>query len=313
MGQHGAITNWSQYVAARTVALLLGLFPMDASLGAARALGSLIWKLDRKHRRRAIDNLRASFPEKSDAEIAQLGEKSMQNLLEFIMDTLFTPRTIHIETWHKHVHFHNLSEPLRFILRRRGAIMLTAHYGNFEILGYAMATMGFRTFSVARPIDNPLVDQWILGVRERKGQVILSKRGVTTTAQEVLEGQGVLGFIADQNAGPKGMFVPFFGRPASAYKTLGLLAIQYRVPILIGYARRRGGQFEFDVGVQDLIEPEDWEKVRDEGGDELRYVTERWNKAIEDFVRADPSQYWWVHRRWKTRPKGEPPGLLGTG
>ena len=65
--------------------------------------------------------------------------------------------------------------------------------------------------------------------------------------------------------------------------------------------------------MQDIIYPEDWDKVRESGGDELRYVTERWNKALEDFIRVDPSQYWWVHRRWKTRPKGEPPGLLGTG
>ncbi|MCL5935111.1 MAG: hypothetical protein M1543_01235, partial [Firmicutes bacterium] len=122
-------------------------------------------------------------------------------------------------------------------------------YGNWEILGYTMATLGFKTYSVARPIDNPHIDAWLLGVRQRKGQVILSKRGVTTTAQDVLKNGGVLGLIADQNAGPKGMFVPFFGHLASTYKSIGLLAIEYQVPVIIGYARRCGDRFEFDVPV----------------------------------------------------------------
>lgn len=313
MAQHSAFSNYLTYAAARTVAMLFGLFPINANLQLARNLGSLIYKIDKKHRKRIQDNLRASFPDKSPAEIESIGEQSMQNLFSLIFDVIFTPRILHVESWHKYIHFNNLSDSLRMLLQNRGAIMLTAHYGNFEVLGYTLATLGFRTYSVARPIDNPNIDAWLLDVREKKGQVILSKRGVSTTAQEVLDNKGVLGFIADQNAGPKGMFVPFFGRQASAYKTIGLLAIQYRVPVVIGYARRRGGRFEFDVGVQDIIYPEDWDRAREAGENEVRYVTERWNKAIEDFIRADPTQYWWVHRRWKTRPKDEAPGQLGVG
>lgn len=313
MAKHSAFVDWTQYAAARTVAMLLGLFPVNANLRTARGIGSLLYKIDPKHRRRAIDNLRASFPEKSQADIGAIAESSMQHFIELVMDVLFTPRLIHVETWHQYVHLNGLSESLKLLLKGRGAIMLTGHYGNWEVLGYTLATLGFETYSVARPIDNPYIDEWVLGVREKKGQIILSKRGVTTTAQEVLEKRGVIGFIADQNAGPKGMFVPFFGRLASTYKSIGLLAIQYRVPVVIGYARRRDDRFEFDIGVQDVIYPEDWEKVRDAGGDELRYITERYTKGIEDFVRADPTQYLWIHRRWKTRPKGETPGQLGVG
>lgn len=313
MAQHSAFINFAQYAAARTFASLLGLFPVNANLGTARLIGSVMWRVDAKHRKRALENLAASFPEKSDAELRHIGERSVQNLMEFIMDTLFTPRMIHVETWHRYIHLDNLGESLKILLRQRGAIMLTAHYGNFEVLGYALATLGFETYSVARPIDNPLIDTWVLGVRERKGQVILSKRGVTTTAQDVLEKRGVLAFIADQNAGPKGMFVPFFGRQASAYKTIALLAIQYHVPIIIGYARRRGDRFEYDVGVQDIIYPEMWKSLPADvlaNGGELRWITERWNKGIEDFIRGDPTQYWWLHRRWKSRPKGEEPGSV---
>jgi KDO2-lipid IV(A) lauroyltransferase len=174
-----------------------------------------------------------------------------------------------------------------------------------------MATLGFEMYSVARPIDNPHIDAWLLGVREKRGQIILSKRGVTTTALEVLEKKGVLGFIADQNAGPKGLFVPFFGRLASTYKSIGLLAMQHDVPIVVGYARRRGDRFEFDVGAQDIIYPEEWKAYpRDEYRDELHYITARYTRGIEGFVRDDPTQYLWIHRRWKTRPKDEAAGSI---
>ncbi len=119
----------------------------------------------------------------------------------------------------------------------------------------------------------------------------------------VLEDKGVIGFVADQNAGSKGIFVDFFGRQASTYKSVGLLAMQYNVPVVIGYARRIDDRFQFVIGVQDVIYPEHWEKQ----ADPLRYITQRYTRAIEDFVRIDPSQYWWVHRRWKSRPKGEAP------
>lgn len=310
MGQNSALMNWVQYGAARSVASLLGLFSIQGNLDTARNIGSVLYKIDKKHRNRALENLRASFPEKPESELNYIAERSMQHFIELVMDVLYTTRFIHTGTWHQYGYMLNMSDSLRILLKNKGAIVLTGHYGNWEILGYTLATMGFETYSVARPIDNPHIDTWLLGVRERKGQTILSKRGVTTTAQDVLEKKGVIGFIADQNAGPKGMFVPFFNRLASTYKTIGLLAINYNVPVIIGYARRKGGRLYYELGVQDVIYPEDWLAVKERGEDELRYVTTRYTKAIEDFVRADPTQYLWIHRRWKSRPKDEVPGSV---
>ena len=141
-----------------------------------------------------------------------------------------------------------------------------------------------------------------MGIREKKGQKIISKKGATDEVTQVLDNRGVVGFIADQNAGTKGIFVDFFGRKASTYKSIGLLAMQYKVPVVIGCARRIDDQFKFLLEAQDIIYPQDWE----DQPDPLRYITQRYTKGIEDFVAKDPGQYLWVHRRWKTRPKGEP-------
>jgi KDO2-lipid IV(A) lauroyltransferase len=315
MAQPGAIEGFAQYFGARFTAMMLGLFPINQNLKTARDIGGLLYRIDRKHRKRALENLRASFPEKPQKELEEIAERSMQHFVELVMDVLFTTRKINVECWHRYVHLNGLAESLKILLRGRGAIVLTGHYGNWEILGYTLATMGFETYSIARPIDNPQIDAWLLGVREKQGQIILSKRGVTTTALDVLQKKGVLGFIADQNAGPKGMFVPFFGRQASTYKSIGLLAIQHQVPVIVGYARRRGDRFEFDLGVNDIIYPEEVQNFpRDQYKDELHYITARYTRAIENFVREDPSQYLWIHRRWKTRPKDEVAGsVAGVG
>ena len=110
-----------------------------------------------------------------------------------------------------------------------------------------------------------------------------------------------MGFIGDQNAGDKGVFVPFFNRLASAYKSIGLLAIQYDVPVICGYARRVNNQFKFEVGIDDVILPEQWKAQPDP----LYYITARYTRSLESMVRLDPHQYLWIHRRWKSRPRHE--------
>jgi KDO2-lipid IV(A) lauroyltransferase len=110
-----------------------------------------------------------------------------------------------------------------------------------------------------------------------------------------------LGFIADQDAGRKGLFVDFFGRKASTYKSIGLLAITNNLPVVVGYSRRLENHFYFEIGVNRIIFPEEWAD-RD---DPLTWITAEYTKAIEEFIRQDPTQYWWLHRRWKHRPKEE--------
>ena len=293
-----------QYAGVRLTSMLLQCFPVNANLRTAKLLGDLLYRFDRKHRQRALANLRRSFPELTDAEHQTLARRSMQELFMFFVEMLFTARLIRVDSWADYIVLENFQKPFELMLRRdTGLIMLTGHYGNFEILGYLLATLGFPTSSVARPLDNPYLSEFVFGVREKQGQRIIAKKGATGDVVEVIEAKGAVGFVADQNAGSKGLFVDFFGRKASTYKSIGLLAMQYDVPVVIGYSRRVNDQFKFVVGAQDVIFPDDWKAQTDP----LRYITQRYTKALEDIVRSDPGQYWWVHRRWKTRPKGEAP------
>ena len=130
------------------------------------------------------------------------------------------------------------------------------------------------------------------------------KKGAVRAAGQVLSDGDMVGFMPDQNAGSTGMFVNFFGRKASTFKTVALLAISHEVPVVVGYCRRIGSGFRHEVGVERIIRPEEW-RGRD---DPVRWVTQTFTSAIEEVVRRHPEQYLWVHRRWKTRPPWENPG-----
>lgn len=302
--ERNRLLDLAVYAGIRLVSAALHCFPVDANLRTARLIGDVMYRVDRKHRQRALANLQRSFPEKSVAEHQRLARQCMHQLVMLAVEMLFTTRLIRLDTWARYCELENFNEVLSLMLKPgQGIIMLTGHYGNWEILGYVLATIGFETTSIARPLDNPYLNDWVMGVRERQGQKIIGKKGATTEVTDVLDRGGVVGFIADQNAGSKGLFVDFFGRKASTYKSIGLLALHYEVPVVIGYARRTDGRFRFRLGVQDVIYPEDW-KSQD---DPLRYVTQRYTRGIETIVRDEPGQYLWLHRRWKTRPKGEAP------
>jgi len=295
-GQYGA------YVSLRLFHAIVHMFPIDMNLRTARLLGYLWYRFSSRHRERAMENLRKSFgTERSETDMQRLALRSMQQMAMMAMEVLFEPRLISEWTWPRYIRLRGLQEALRILLEHRGCILLTGHYGNWELLGFTLASLGFDMVAVMRPLDNEFLNEWLVDIRERRGLRLLYKKGVARSADEVLDSGAGLCFIADQNAGRKGVFVDFFGRPASTYKSIGLLAIRHHVPIIVGCARRLSDRFEYEIHVNRVIRPSEWA----DRPDELLWITQEYTRAIEEFIRVDPGQYLWVHRRWKTRPKGE--------
>jgi KDO2-lipid IV(A) lauroyltransferase len=293
--------DWLAYFALRILVILIYLFDVQTNLNTACFLGRVLWKRYHRGRKRALDNLHASFPEKSEQWIRKTGKRSFEHIVMLAMDTLFTSRLVKKSNWRDYSQFKN-AEKLKWLAKEgRGILMLTGHYGNFEIMGYMLGLFGFNVYSLARPLDNKFISRYLYGVRERVGQKIIDKKGAANLMDQLISSGAALGFIADQDAGRKGIFVDFFGRKASTYKSIGLLAITNNIPIAVAYSRRVDNRFYFEIGVNRIIFPEEWA----EKDDPLEWVTAEYTKAIEKFVRQDPSQYWWLHRRWKHQPKEE--------
>ncbi|MHC4989761.1 MAG: lysophospholipid acyltransferase family protein [Planctomycetota bacterium] len=296
------LVQYSQYAALRTVSALMSSFSVDQNLRTAATIGSLFYRLNPRRRRRAEANLARSFPGWTPTHVSDVAERSMQHMFKlFLVDALMTPRKITPDSWPRHVRVGRLGLLLDRLVRHEPAILVTGHCGNWELLGHALAMLGFPLVALARPLDNRFINRWLLEVREARGMRILTKWGATPVVEQVLRDGDRIGFIADQNAGEGGLFVPFFGRLASSYKSIGLLAMRHEVPVIAGTARRCNGGLQYEVSCCDYIAPGDWA----DQPDPLFYITARFNRAIERMIRESPEQYLWLHRRWKSRPRHE--------
>jgi KDO2-lipid IV(A) lauroyltransferase len=296
------------YLALRLFTMFVHMFSTRANYRTARMIGDALYRFDRRHRERTQGHLRESFPDWSPERIDRVARQAMRNLVYLGLEVMLTPRLIAPPTWRRYVTLRDISETLRLVLERRSAVILvTGHLGNFEVVGYTLATLGFGGYAVARPLDNPYVNEYVKAIRQRNGLVILDKRGATEQLDRILAGKGHVGFIADQDAGRTGLFVDFFGRKAATYKAIALMALEHDVPVVVGCGKRLKEQYGFEIAAHRIIYPAEW---RDKP-DPMRWITQEYTTALEEIIRQAPEQYLWVHRRWKHRPRGEERGPDG--
>lgn len=288
------------YVALRAWTGLMNCFPIGWNLATARILGRVWWLIMRKHRKRAFEHLRASFgPEYSDAALRTIARRSFEHWAQvYLVELVMTPRLVTEYAWKRYLDLDDIAPALREMISNRGVILLTSHFGNFELMGYALARVGLPMTAIMRPLDNPLLTDHLVRSRAAGGLDLLFKRGAMDRAPEILAAGGQLSFIADQDAGRKGVFADFFGRPASWYKSIGLLAMHADVPIIVGHATRTRAGFHYRVSAQRIIQPEEWR----EQDRPLEWITQTFATAMESAIRDAPEQYLWIHRRWKTQP-----------
>lgn len=295
---------WLAYATARLVLTVMQAFPLSWNLQTARLMARCWAVLMPRHRRRAVEHLRASFPDRfSQDEIERLADHCLESVTMFAVETMCLPRLVNSFTWSRYIQLRHFEEFLARMLRGEGMILVTGHYGPFELTGHLLACLGFRIHAVMRPLDNVYLNRYLVETRRTHGLRLLDKKGAMEQAEAILRGGGLLGFIGDQDAGRKGLFVDFFGQPASTYKSIGLLALTIPCPIVVGYARRISLEPRYELAVQRIIDPCEWEGREDP----LRWVTQAYTAAIEEAVREAPEQYLWIHRRWKTQPRENRP------
>src|SRR5262249_4376581 len=149
-----------------------------------------------------------------------------------LVEIIQMPRRLHLTNWRNHLELRGGRQIIDRLLSGRPLMFVTGHLGNWEFGGYCLGLLGFTTHAVARPLDNPYLDQFLRQFRERTGQKVLAKKGDFDQMQAILATGGVIATLADQDAGPRGLFVDYFGRPASTHKAIALLALEYQVPLL---------------------------------------------------------------------------------
>ena len=216
-----------QYLAARSFAWLFGAFPPEQNLRTAETVADIWTRFNPERLARATGNVRRAFPDMSDEECVALAKASVRYMFRtYMVDAFQLPRVVTEESWQRHVDLSNARPGTKLMIGERPAIFLGPHAGNWELLGFFPTLMGFRMHALARPLDNPFIWQWATGLRENRGMKIITKFGATEELQAIIHNGGRIAFIADQNAGNDGIFVPYFGQRASAYKSIALLAMR---------------------------------------------------------------------------------------
>jgi KDO2-lipid IV(A) lauroyltransferase len=295
-------TDYAVYTLVRVVVCVLQALSYDTARRVAAGLAWLLYRVDRRHRLVADDNLRQAFPGRwTDAERDRLVRSVYGHFCGLLIDIVHTPRRLNPYNWRRHVELGDARLTVDRLLSGRPLLLVTGHFGNWEVGGYGLGLLGFRTYAIARPLDNPYLDDFLRLFRERTGQGIIAKNHEVHKIVSVLANNGVLATLGDQDAGQRGLFVDFFGRPASTHKAVALLSLEHRVPMLVVGVRKVGEPMRYRIDVEDHILPEEY----DGRPDAVRAMTERFTAALERVVRRAPEQYFWLHRRWKHQPQAK--------
>jgi KDO2-lipid IV(A) lauroyltransferase len=301
-----AAAGWGQrleYAVVRSLAFLLAAAPLAIALRLGALIGTLVYLLSWPHRRVGMRNLAIAFPDRPLAERRRILRHSLQNLGRTAVEFVRLPRMSDAEL-RAAVRFEDEAWWAEMVTRERetGALILSGHFGNWELLVYAHGRRGHPVSLVHRGIANPLIDRWLNAIRARAGTRLVRKANAAVGVLRAMRRGELLVLPFDQNSTRGlGVFVPFFGMPASTNSGIARIALRAGAPVVPAFIVREGRTGRHVVHVLPILHAErtgDFER-------DVVYNTARFSRVFEDMVRRYPEQWLWVHRRWKTRPPGE--------
>ncbi len=254
-----------------------------------------------------LDNLRHAFPERDEAWIRGVARASWEHIGREAFSILRLPALAPAE-WLKRVAYpeEEVAALRAAHARGRGVVIVTGHFGSVEAAALTVHALGLPLTAYFQRMTNPLVDFEVERTRAALGIRLIDRRLGVRPGVEALQRGEIVAVVADQDARTHGVFVPFFGRPASTHRGAAILALRAGAPIFFGYARRAG---EGWLGrVQELA------ALRGgEGDDVVRRIIAEFTARLEAAVREAPEQYFWQHRRWKSSPDPTPSEPVGSG
>lgn len=277
-----------------------------AAVAFGRRAGRLLFARKR-YPARALEHLRLAFPEWSEARRARLARRAFANMGAVPVEALRILRGLMSPAvFDRLVEVRVDPEAAAALAAGRGAVFVTAHLGNWELLPLVGRRLGISIVSVGRAQDNRLLDRRIGAWRRRLGQTVVEKHGALRVLGRALRAGRSVALVVDQDARDEGVFVPFFGRLCSTYDSAAALALRFGVPLVPAFLiRRPGGRF-----LARVERPVSRDGLPADPGEARLSLTARMNERIESCVRRHPDQWIWHYRRWKTRPpeeKGAPP------
>ncbi len=297
MRDRSPVRDILEYAAAVAVLKTLEAAPLPAAEAISQALLRLLDVALPRLRRTALRNLAMAMPEADEARRREIADGVFASLARVVVSFARMPRLDrgNIQEWISYEGLEHFQEALR---GGRGALIATAHLGNWELSAFAHALLAAPLHVVVRPLDNRRLDRLIERYRTLSGNRIIEKQDYARGILKALAANQAVGILVDQNASlEQGVFADFFGIPAATSTGLARIAARSGAPVVPGFALWEGSRRRYALRFYPPI-PISGDAAAD---------TTRVQKQIEEVVRQYPDQWLWIHRRWKTRPPGESP------
>ena len=305
MAKHGKLRTYLEYAPAKLVLATLGRLPPRTAYRIGQSLGKIAYRLGGDLRRTGAINLKLAFPEKTDAERAALLRECFESLgRELGLFSQMASRSreelrdlIEVQGW----------ENLEKARAERGdrLIYLTGHLGAWEMTSFGVSVLGNPFTFLVRRLDNPKIEQLVDQVRTKFGNRTIDKLSAARSMLKLLRsGDHALGLLPDLNTlDDEAIFVDFFGVPAATTFLIAKLAVRTNTPLIPIFAPWSEEKGKYLLIIETPIPAE---CSGDEEAD-VRRLTIEITRRVENQIRQYPGQWLWIHKRWKTRPPGEPP------
>jgi len=291
-----------EYALAWPLIKVLSLLPRPLSRAAAISLAWLVYLLHGRLRHVGMRNLALAFPEKKRGERAHILRGEFTSLGRQLAEVCQFPRYT-LENVSRVVVYDGFENYERAFTRGKGVLFLTAHVGGWELSAFVHSLHGHPMHVVVRNLDNVYLDRLIQSYRSMHGNATVNKDNFVRGLLAAMKAGEVVGILMDTNmTPPQGIFVNFFGVPACTASGLARIALRTDAAVIPTFTiwdpTLRKYRLRFDPAVNLLRSGND--------EDDIVSNTQLFTKITEDYVRRYPEQWLWVHRRWKTRPPGEP-------
>ena len=283
-----------EYGTVRFLEILFSFMPLKAVYGIIKLLGLFVFYVIRIRRDVTMKNLRNALGnEYSEKELRKIARDAYISIGMSFIEMLFISRFKgYILDFVKNSNLNILQQSID---KERGVILVSCHFGNWELAGAVVSSTGVPVTVVGKRQSNPYTDRFILQNREKLGVKSIYHGVSIKHLVKALKKHEIIGLVSDQDAGTDGIFIDFFGRKASTPGGAAQLALKYNAPIVVIMMVRTGnGKYkcfleEIDIGPDDTIAS----------------ITQRFTTVMENIIRQHPEQYFWMHRRWKTVPPDE--------
>ncbi len=290
--------RYIEYIFIKSISFIAFISPRRLTLAIGRSLGKLVYYLDSRHRRTTLNNLQLAFNEElTEVQRKSIAKQAFSHFGEFMLELLRAP-WLSKKKIGKIAEYQGLENLRQAYGKGKGVLIFTAHFGNWELMGIAQGYQNVPLNVLARPLDNPHLENMLRRIRSLSGNSVIYKKNAVRAILQALKRRETIAILIDQNTRiEEGVFIDFFGRKACTTPILSSLALRSGASIIPAFSLPTGkGTYQFIYEKEINFQPSG------NNEEDVLHLTQLCSDIIEGYARKYPQYWFWMHRRWKNQP-----------